>query len=83
MTQLRNALGAALQSIIHGDTDTEHSLAGGVVTKWVVGMEVATPDGERILWMVAADGMKQWETLGILDLMAARERDEVGFEEDE
>ena len=49
----------------------------GVVTKWVALIESVDPDGERGLWTLTSDGIKTWETCGMLQfglhLEAARE----------
>lgn len=73
---LRQRIAEQLQAIIHEDPDQEWSMVGGIVTKFVIGIEVALPDGDRVLYTTAAQGMKSWETLGILETMAATERND-------
>lgn len=36
------------------------------VTRWVAIVEVADPDGERVLWIECPDGQTSWDTLGLL-----------------
>jgi len=71
---LTERLGEAIQALIHEDDDPDNNMAGGVVTKWIAAVEVALPDGDRILFTAASEGLKTWETLGMLETMAARER---------
>jgi hypothetical protein len=35
--------------------------------RFVVLAEIVDSNGERAVWQVAADGMKRWDTLGMLD----------------
>lgn len=60
--QLQADLHAALSSVLN-DHDTDGPC---YLTRFVVLAEVVDKDGARALWQVAADGMKRWDTLGLL-----------------
>ena len=66
---MRDAMDTAIRATV---TEHEH----GVVTKWVALVESVDPDGERGLWTLTSDGIKSWETSGMLqfglNLEAAR-----------
>jgi len=38
----------------------------GMVTKWVALVESIDADGERGLWTMTSDGVKAWDTVGLL-----------------
>ena len=43
------------------------ALAGkAMVTKLVALVEVIEESGDRVVWSLASDGMRSWETLGLL-----------------
>lgn len=44
-----------------------------MVNRFVILAEVLDNDGERRLWQITSDGMKTWETLGILACATAEE----------
>lgn len=56
---MRDALHAAIAEVVR---DKEH----GLVTKWVALVESIDEAGERGLWACASDGIKRWESLGML-----------------
>ena len=39
---------------------------GQFVTKWVALVEVANPEGEREMWSFTSEGMKPWDSLGMM-----------------
>lgn len=39
---------------------------GDMVTRWALAAEVIDPGGERAVWVLAPDGAKAWDTLGLL-----------------
>lgn len=56
---MRDALHAAIAEVVR---EKEH----GLVTKWIALVESIDEDGERGIWMCASDGIKRWESLGML-----------------
>ncbi|MBN6054498.1 hypothetical protein JYK22_21330, partial [Nonomuraea sp. RK-328] len=53
---------AALSEVIN-----RHEPSKAYLTRFVVLAEVVDGEGERMVWQVAADGMRAWDTLGLLD----------------
>lgn len=66
-----------LQALIQDDPDTDSDLTlrGGVVVRWVLGVEVMT-QGEVGTVLLGANkpSMRSWEALGMLEYLAAQER---------
>lgn len=61
---------AAMQADFHAalsEVINKHEEGGAYLTRFVVLAEVVDAAGERAVWQVAADGMKAWDTLGLLD----------------
>jgi hypothetical protein len=56
---MRDALNAAIAEVVR---EKEH----GLVTKWVALVESIDEDGERGMWTCASDGIKRWESMGML-----------------
>jgi hypothetical protein len=61
------SLGEALERAVGDAIDTavgQHER--GFVTKWVALVETVGPDGDRGLWTMTSDGVKAWDTVGLL-----------------
>lgn len=61
---------AELQASLHAAVSkaiNDHEEDASYLTRFVVLAEVVDSEGDRALWQVAADGMKRWDTLGLLD----------------
>lgn len=55
---IRDSVGNALAQAVAGESE--------MVTKWVALVEVLDADGERSAYVMAPDGAKPWDTLGLL-----------------
>ena len=62
IAKLRADLHAAVQQVIAG-----HEGAPTYLMRFVVLAEIVDSEGERALFQVTADGMKRWDTLGLLE----------------
>jgi hypothetical protein len=57
-----------LSDVVQGAlADALHGNDGAVLVKYVTICEVIDPSGERALWLLATDGMKPWESIGMLE----------------
>ena len=56
---IRADLGQAIADVL-----AKHE--GGFVTKWVALIETVGPDGDRGLWVTAANDAMPWDTIGML-----------------
>lgn len=56
--QIRDSVGNALAQAVAGEAE--------MVTKWVALVEVMDAQGERSAYVMAPDGAKPWDTLGLL-----------------
>lgn len=56
--EVRDAVGDALADVL--------GRRGYMVTRWVVGAEVISEDGERYVWGLAPHDQKAWDSLGII-----------------
>lgn len=57
--RIEQAVNEAIHNVVG---EHEH----GVVTKWVALVESVSPDGDRGLWTLTSEGIKAWETTGLL-----------------
>jgi hypothetical protein len=67
---------AALQADLHAALSrviNDHEDGASYLTRFVVLAEVVEDDGQRVLWTVAAEGMRRWDTLGLLEDARLRE----------
>lgn len=79
-TQVRDAIDHALSGAL-ADADE-------MVTKWVACIETVDNDGARSIWLMAPDGAKPWDTLGMLQFAVMQEQAavmhyDIGDEDDE
>lgn len=44
-----------------------------MVTRWVACIEVLNEEGARGLWLLSAEGMKAWDSMGMLHFAVAAE----------
>jgi hypothetical protein len=58
-TLIEERVNAAIEATVG---ELEH----GIVTKWVAIVETVNPDGERGLWTMTSNGVKAWDTVGLL-----------------
>jgi len=56
--QIRDSVGDALAEAVSGESE--------MVTKWVALVEVMDANGERSAYVMAPDGAKPWDTLGLM-----------------
>jgi hypothetical protein len=42
------------------------SESGLMTNRWLMLADVVQEDGERVLWSVSSEGMKSWDSLGML-----------------
>jgi hypothetical protein len=60
-------LGPLLERVIGEAIDVAvNQHEGGFVTKWVALVESVDPQGERGLWTMTSEGVKAWDTVGLL-----------------
>lgn len=66
--ELERALSDSLGDLFSGQKS--------MVTKWVSLIEIIEEDGERALWTFTSEGLKAWDTVGLLrhalDIQAAQ-----------
>jgi hypothetical protein len=67
---LSDTLQGALADVIHAND-------GAVLIKYVTVCEVMETTGERSMWVLATDGMKPWESIGMLEYAHDLERAET------
>lgn len=42
------------------------SIEAGMLIKWTAQIEVMNAEGERVLWNLESEGMKAWESMGLI-----------------
>ena len=57
-SEIRDSVGNALAQAVAGEAE--------MVTRWVALVEVMDADGGRAAYVMAPDGAKPWDTLGLL-----------------
>ena len=60
MSPMEEDLNHAIAEVIQRHED------GGLVTRWVALVETIDTDGKAGLWTMTSDGLKAWDTVGIL-----------------
>lgn len=56
--EIRDSVGSAMAQAVAGQSE--------MVTRWVAVVEVMDADGQRSAYLMAPDGAKPWDTLGLL-----------------
>lgn len=56
--EIRDSVGNALSQALVGQSE--------MVNRWVALVEVMDSDGERAVYVMAPEGAKSWDTLGLL-----------------
>lgn len=56
--EIRDSVGNALAQAVAGEAE--------MVTRWVALVEVMGADGDRAAYVMAPEGAKPWDTLGLL-----------------
>lgn len=72
-SELRNEIHNSLSNIVH-----KHEQS--MVIKWIAIMETIEEDGQSALWMLSAEGSRQWDTIGMLTYALERERAAINKE---
>lgn len=62
-----------VQAELEAAIKTVMAAHGNVVIKWVAAVEVLEPEGERALWTVAAQDLRKWDVLGMLEFAKQQE----------
>jgi hypothetical protein len=70
---LQRSINEAIGSALRGNSE--------MATKWLALVEVMDGDGERALYMTTSDGMKAWDSLGLLMFGVQHEQSQVGESE--
>lgn len=58
--------GAALEAALDQSISDVLATAGHMVNRWIAIVEVVDESGDRACWTFTADGMKRWDSLGLL-----------------
>jgi hypothetical protein len=73
---IRDSVGNALSAALVGESE--------MVTRWTAIVEVMDADGERACYLMAPEGAKAWDTLGLLTFATQVEQARaVGGDDDE
>jgi hypothetical protein len=51
-----------------------NALPEALITRWVTCVELIDSNGERALYLATSEDLSAWDSLGILDYAATRER---------
>jgi hypothetical protein len=68
--QLQGAIDHAIADGLRGNSE--------MATKWLALVEVMDGEGERALYMATSEGMKSWESLGLLMFGVQHEQSQAG-----
>ncbi len=74
LEQIRDRVGNALAQALSGESE--------MVTRWVALIEVMDADGERSAYVMAPDGAKSWDTLGLLSFATQMQQAALSGDDD-